>query len=50
LIEKWGPNAVKEDGLHARFFEMAGLDDKAADWAEVKRLIDERFNSAMDGH
>ena len=50
LIERWGPKAVKEAGLHARFFEMAGLDDKAADWAEVKRLVEERFNSAIDGH
>jgi hypothetical protein len=49
-IEEWGVRAAVIAQANSRFFEVAGLNDKAADWAEVTRLIQERLNSAMDGH
>jgi hypothetical protein len=42
-IEEWGVRAAEIAQANSRFFEMAGLDDKAADWAEVKRSIEERY-------
>lgn len=49
-IEKWGVRAAKIALANSRFFEMVGLEDKAVDWAEVERLLEGQFNSAMVGH
>ncbi len=50
LIGEWGMLAPREAYLKAKFFHMAGDEDKASDWLEVKRVVEARLNIQPGSH